>query len=87
MNNFDLKNSLEKTVQKDVFKAQSKFRNVTKRNEYLESLGYEIERKPMGSGGVGQIKEMTNLKEFRVQTSYGIGTYNYAYCIIIKLRP
>jgi hypothetical protein len=38
--------------------------------------------KPMGSGGVGQIKEMKD-NSIRVQISYGHGRNNYANCAII----
>ena len=57
-------------------------RLISERIEKLEEMGYLVFEFPMGSGGVGQIKEMTNEK--RVQISYGHGKYNYAYAVQLR---
>ena len=50
---------------------------VEQRIDVLNHIGIEVEKAPMGSGGVGQIKEMANGK-IRVQIGYGTGKHNYA---------
>lgn len=52
-------------------------------------IGFDnVEIKPMGSGGIGQIKSFNN--EVYVQIGYGKGKYNYAYAVkigkIVKYR-
>jgi len=48
----------------------------------LEASGWKVARKPMGSGGIGQVVEMSD--HFRVQFTYGVTRHNYAYCIIVE---
>ena len=55
-------------------------RRVKERIEILSDR-FHVENKAMGSGGVGQVKELKD--HFRVQVSYGIGKWNYAYCVIL----
>ena len=47
----------------------------------LSDIGYNIQTRPMGAGGVCQMKETQN--EVRIQIGYGVGKYNYAPCIVI----
>ena len=44
---------------------------------------WTFEERPMGSGGVGQVKVAAG--EIRIQLAYGHGRSNYAECAIIKL--
>ena len=48
----------------------------------LEFVGH-FEEKPMGSGGVGQYKEMKD-GTLRVQIGYGHGKSNYAMCLVVQ---
>jgi hypothetical protein len=57
---------------------------VQKRVEMLRSLGYVVEWRCMGSGGVGQLK--LTRKEARVQVSAGWGRFNYAFAVIFNLE-
>ena len=41
-----------------------------------------VEELPMGSGGVGQHKVMSN-GTLRVQIGYGHGKHNYAMCVVV----
>jgi len=52
------------------------------RFNYLKDCGWKVARKPMGSGGIGQVVEMSD--HFRVQFTYGVTRHNYAYCIIVE---
>lgn len=45
---------------------------------------YWFDDKPMGSGGVGQVKEMKD-GTVRFQIGYGRGKHNYARVLIVKL--
>lgn len=49
--------------------------------EKLRSLGFTVEQKPMGSGGVFQVKNIKG--STRVQIGYAHGRHNYAYCVIL----
>lgn len=74
--------NLEK-IKREVKNAINNFHFVKERVNYLQDkLGVEIDERPMGSGGVGQIKEMAN--EIRIQIGYGKSKYNYAMCVIVK---
>lgn len=55
---------------------------VSDRIKKLRKMGYTVDIRRMGSGGVMQIKRLKN--ETRIQVSYGYGKYNYAYVVIIK---
>ena len=52
------------------------------RFNYLQDCGWEIARKPMGSGGISQVSEMSD--HYRIQFTYGVTKHNYAYCIIVS---
>ena len=58
-------------------------RLVIDRIEALNKEGYTVQRVPMGSGGVGQVKEMSD-GTTRIQIGYGVTRHNYAYAVIIK---
>lgn len=47
---------------------------------YLRANGLSIAVRPMGSGGVGQVKKAAG--ETRTQVSAGWGRFNYAYVVI-----
>lgn len=47
--------------------------------------GFSIETLPMGSGGVGQIKEMKD-GTTRIQFGYGVSKHNYAKCLVVSIR-
>lgn len=51
----------------------------------IKSKKFDTTTKPMGSGGVGQIKHMKRSNTLRVQLSYGTGKYNYAKVAIFEL--
>jgi cysteine sulfinate desulfinase/cysteine desulfurase-like protein len=55
---------------------------VKKRVKKLEEMGYIVEERPMGSGGLLQVRYLK--KEIRVQIGFGRGEYNYAMCVIVK---
>lgn len=54
---------------------------VSDRVDELSRRGIETSTAPMGSGGRGQIKEMSSGK-MRVQIGYGTGKHNYA-CVAL----
>ncbi len=54
---------------------------IQKRVDYLRSKGYSVNEYPMGSGGVGQVKVMSD--HIRIQIGYGHGKHNYAYAVVI----
>lgn len=65
------------------------FHFIKQREKHISHLAPEYNVKnfyfadlPMGSGGVGQVKEMKN-GEVRIQIGYGRGVYNYARCMVI----
>lgn len=53
------------------------------RIEHLRNKGYTVAEYPMGSGGVGQYKQMAD-GSVRIQIGYGHGRYNYAYCVVLE---
>ena len=57
-------------------------RKVSERVALLKKNGYIANECPMGTGGVGQIKEMSD--HYRIQIGYGHGRNNYAYAVIIS---
>jgi len=57
-------------------------RRVSDRIKEIKKLGVRISCKSMGTGGVGQIKIMSDGSK-RIQISAGWGRYNYAYVAII----
>ena len=60
----------------------AKYYFVKDRERELHKLGFKIEKLPMGSGGVGQVKHLQ--KESRLQIGYGVTRHNYASCVIFK---
>lgn len=48
----------------------------------LQSLGFEIQYKAMGNGGILQVKNCRNHKT-AIQIGYGKSRYNYAYVAMI----
>jgi hypothetical protein len=56
-------------------------RLVSDRVAKLRSLGFNVEEKPMGSGGVLQVKKLSS--ETRVQIGYGHGRNNYAMAVVL----
>lgn len=63
-------------------RAIEQYRKIDERIKVLENLGFTIEEKPMGSGGVGQVKAMKS-GEVRIQIGCGHGRHNYAKCVIL----
>ena len=57
-------------------------RLISDRIKDLKVAGYFIKECSMGSGGVGQVKIMSD--EIRVQIGFGHGKYNYAMCVILS---
>lgn len=64
---------------KEVMSIVDQYRRVDDRIGDIEAQGYSIETLPMGSGGVGQVKEMSD--HFRIQISYGTSRHNYAHAV------
>ncbi len=56
-------------------------RLISKRLSILKSKGYTVKCLPMGSGGVGQVINVS--EETRVQVSYGWSIHNYAYAVVL----
>lgn len=69
-------------INNDCLRAIKRHRLSSNRIDELREKGYTVKRVPMGSGGVGQIKQLKN--EFRFQITYGTGRYNYAYAVIVS---
>lgn len=73
------KNFRTTTDYKRVMQVVSANRSVANRMKELASMGYSIDVAAMGSGGVGQVKEMKD--SYRIQISAGWGRYNYAHIV------
>lgn len=73
---------MKTTDLKNIQKVVRENRLVSDRVIKLREMGYIVEERPMGSGGVLQVKELKN--ETRIQVGYGKGKHNYAYAVIIK---
>lgn len=58
-----------------------KYNRVADREKDLQKKGYTVDIFPIGSGGVGQVKEMSD--HFRIQVGYGAGKYNYAKVVCV----
>jgi len=67
---------------KEIMNVVNKHNRVINRENELMEMGYCVAERRMGSGGVGQIKNLKN--EIRIQIGYGHTGNNYASCIIIK---
>jgi hypothetical protein len=71
-------------IKSDIEKIEAickKERNLAARVGLLCKEGYKVSERPMGSGGVLQVKETAS--EIRIQVSSAWGRYNYAHCVII----
>lgn len=66
---------LRKTI--DLYKRQKP------RFENLRERGYKVESRPMGSGGVGQVRVIE--KEIRVQVGAAYTKWGYAMCVILPI--
>lgn len=73
----DKQRTLE-TIEKIIYEN----RLVFDRELALQDAGIAHDTFPMGSGGVGQIVEMSD--HYRIQIGYGVGKHNYAPAAIIK---
>lgn len=69
------------TIPSDIINIVNNNRIVAKRVEALRKIGYRVESRPMGKGGVFQIKKINN--EVRIQIGYGTGKCNDAMAVII----
>jgi len=67
---------------KEIQKVVSANRLISDRIKNLLEMGLTVERVRMGSGGVMQVKEMSNGSK-RIQIGYGVGKYNYAMAVIV----
>ena len=67
---------------KKIAKVVKSNRLVSDRIDYLRKMGYQVEKLPMGPGGVLQQKNMAN-GQTRIQVGYGQGRYNYAATVIL----
>jgi len=66
----------------EVKKIIAKHRLIADRENELRKKGFNVAKKPMGSGGTGQIKTLKS--EIRMQIGYGSGRHNYAKCVIFS---
>lgn len=78
-------NELTLSAQRQVDKIQEIIRTqktveARKSEMFINDIQYDTF--PMGSGGVGQIKEMKD--HYRIQVGYGVGKHNYAVAAILK---
>ena len=78
-----------KTIKKMVDSAIAENHFIEKRREVLEKklikigVKFHFDELPMGSGGVGQYKQM-NDGSVRFQIGYGHGRYNYATVLVVR---
>lgn len=83
------RSNLNKENQKhytDIMYMVKKVKLLSVRKSVLESLGYRVEEKRMGNGGVGQIHMLPKRRELRIQIGYGHGRYNYANCVVLPIN-
>jgi hypothetical protein len=66
----------------DIVMVWGMFSKVAKRTEQLKKWNYKCVNVAMGSGGVGQVKEVNG--KIRVQYSFGTGKWNYAMAVEIE---
>lgn len=57
------------------------YRLIKDRKEALTIAGYVVESRPMGPGGVGQVR--TTQKEIRIQIGAAYTKWGYAMCVIL----
>jgi len=65
----------------DITKAVNNYRLIKDRIAALSAKGYRVEIRPMGPGGVFQVRQASG--ETRVQIGYGRGRWNYAPVVIL----
>jgi len=65
-----------------IYQVINSCKRVSERIESLESKGFIVDEKPMGSGGVGQVQQMAD--HYRVQISAGYGRNNYAKVVLLN---
>lgn len=83
------RSNLNKENQKhytDIMYMVKKVKLLSVRKSVLESLGYKVEEKRMGNGGVGQIHMLPKRRELRIQVGYGHSKYNYADCVVLSIN-
>lgn len=69
----------------DILKIKEVIKNnrlIADRENKLKEMGYTIETRAMGTGGVGQVEKLKS--ESRMQIGYGSGRYNYAKVVIMS---
>lgn len=77
-----IKEVKERKVYKAAMQIVAQNRKVSDRESELNKKGIAYKTCPMGSGGVGQVKIMSD--HIRIQVGYGVGKHNYATAVIIK---
>lgn len=65
----------------DITNAVNTYRLIKDRIAALTEKGFRVEIRPMGSGGVLQVRQASG--ETRVQIGYGRGRWNYAPVVIL----
>ena len=66
----------------DIYHAVTEHHYIADRKKTLQLKNYKVKRLPMGSGGTGQLVEMSD--HYRVQIGYGVSRHNYAEAVIIN---
>ena len=66
---------------RSIMENAKKYRLISERRKHLKKCGFHVETKPMGSGGIGQVKKMSD--HYRIQVGYGVSKHNYALCVIV----
>lgn len=77
-----IKEVKESAVYKQIMQIVAENKTVSARETALHKAGFSYDTFPMGSGGVGQVKIMSD--HIRIQVSYGVGKHNYATAVIVK---
>lgn len=77
-----IKEVKESAAYKQIMQIVTANKTVSARETELHKAGFSYATFPMGSGGVGQIKEMKD--HYRIQVGYGVGKHNYAVAAILK---
>jgi putative component of toxin-antitoxin plasmid stabilization module len=62
----------------EIVRANARIKN---RIAALNAAGFTTDIRPMGSGGIGNVKTVNG--ETRLQVSYGWGKWNYAHVVIL----
>lgn len=83
MTNAEIEKRVKESKQyKAILNIISSNRTKSERETALHKAGFDYATFPMGSGGVGQVRVMSD--HVRVQASYGTGKHNYALAVILK---